>query len=340
LKVVLAAAHRYSDLARLWFRCMARDLLPALRGAGADVEVLLFRDTTPEGFEPRFFPGAKLLAPSYDALDAVEFHEAALQRPCDVLFLLDPGVLVLDGEWVASLLGHFEDPTVAGVSLLRRTGPKGPFALLAWCDMYRTLKAPVLAPSFEALERWPHAIYRQPGERAAMALRARGKRVIDVPPAAAALRLADFSAAIAIRTAREAYGAVLGPRFGTLLAEKPDLAAGAYDNILLGALFRAVFGAPYAAAQGPGPFAAPGDDAHLSGSATPEELRAALEAIRDQKMFQRLVASFEESDRALNRLAAHEGLARGALHIPRVLPRGRALGTSVRAAARRLVGKV
>ena len=339
MKVVLAAAHRYPDLARLWYRSVVRDLLPALRSAGADVEVLLFRDTTPEGFESRAFPDATILAPSFEALDAVEFCEAALERPGDILFLLDAGLFVLDAEWVASLVGHFEDPTVAGVSLLRRTGPTGAFALLARREVYRTLKAPVLAPSFEALERWPHAIYRQPGERAAMALRARGKRIVDVSPAAAAPRLADFSRATAIRTAREVYGAVIGPRFETLLAEKPDFAAGAYDNILLGALFRVVFGTPYAAARGPAPFAAPDDDAHLSGSATPEELRAALAAIHDRKALQHLVASFERSDRALTRLAAREGLTRGALHVPRVLPRTRALKARVRAAARRFVGK-
>ncbi len=338
MKVVLAAAHRYPDLARLWFRSVARDLLPAFRSAGADVEVLLFRDTTPEGFEPRTFPGATLLAPSFEALDAVEFYEAALERQGDVLFLLDPGVFVLDGEWVASLLGYFEDPTVAAVSLLPRTGPPDVLALLARREVYRTLKAPVFAPSFEVLERWPHAIYRRPGERAAIALRARGKKIVDVPPAAAP-RLADFSAATAIRIARETFGGVLGPRFETLLAEKSDLAAGAYENLLLGALFRAVFGTPYAAANGPTPFAAPDGDAHLSGSATPEELRTALAAIRDRKALQHLVASFERSDRVLTRLAAREGLTRGALHVPRVLPRTRALEARVRAAARRFVGK-
>lgn len=339
MKVVLAAAHRYPDLARLWHRFVTRDLLPALRSVGADVEVLLFRDTTPEGFEPKFFPGATLLAPSYDAVDAVEFLEMALERPGDVLFLLDSGVFLPEGEWTASLLGHFEDPTVAGISLLRRTSPAGGFALLARREFYRTLKAPVFAPSFEALERWPRAVYRQPGERAAMALRARGKRIVEISSAAAAPHVADFSRAIAIRTAREVCGAVLGSRFENLLVEEPDFAAGAYENLLLGALFRAVFGAPYATGQGPGPFAAPGDDAHLSQSATPEELRAALAAIPDGKVFQGLVASLERSDRALIRLAAREGVTRGALHIPRVLPPARALESRVRAAAGRLFGK-
>jgi hypothetical protein len=317
---------------------VARDLLPALRGTGADVEVLLFRDATPEGFEPRLFPGATLVAPSFGSLDAVEFHEAALERPADVLFLLDAGLFVLDGEWAASLLGHFEDPTVAAVSPLGRASPAGGFALLARRDAYRTLKAPVLAPSFEALERWPHAIYRPPGERAAMALRARGKRIVDVPPAGVESRFADFSGAVAIRIARELCGDALGSCFEALLVEKPDFAAGAYDNLLLGALFRAVFGTPYAEAHGPTPFAAPGDDTHLSGSATPEELRAALAAIRDQQAFQRLRTSFERSDRALARLAAREGLTRGALHVPSVLPRGRAFESRIKAVARRFIG--
>ncbi len=136
---------------------------------------------------------------------------------------------------------------MAGVSLLRRTGQAGVFALLARREVYRTLTAPVFAPSFEALERWPHAIYRQPGERAAMALRARGKRIVEVSSAAAAPHLADFSGAD--RDADRARGVRQPPR--PALRDAPrgkagPFAAGAYDNILLGALFRAVFGAPYA----------------------------------------------------------------------------------------------
>jgi hypothetical protein len=338
VKVVVASAHHFPDQARLWFRFVGRDLLPALRGAGAEVEVLLFRDASPEGFEPRLFPGATLLTRSFEALDVVEFREKALERPGDILFLLDADVFVLDGAWVASLLGHFEDPTVAGVSLLRRGTLPGVVALMARRAAYRALQAPVLAPSYEGLERWPHPTKRQAGDRAALALRARGKKIVNVSPAAAVSRLADFSGVTAIRTAREVYGAVLGPRFETLLVDEPDFAEGAYDNILLGALFRAVFGMPYAAARGPSPFAAPDADAHLSGSATPEELRAALATIPDRKAFQRLVASFERSDHALTHLAAREGLTRGALRVPPVLPRARA-GEALRAAAGRLFGK-
>jgi hypothetical protein len=62
-------------------------------------------------------------------------------------------------------------------------------------------------------------------------------------------------------------------------------------------------------------------------------------AINDRKALARLVASFERSDRALTRLAACEGLTRGALRVPLVLPRARVLKARVRAAARRLFGK-
>ena len=337
MKVVVASAHRYPDLARLWFRSVARDLIPALRRGGADVEVLLFRDATPEGFEPKFFPGATLLAPSVEALDFIAFYDAALERPGDVLFLLDADVFVLDGPWVASLLGHFEDPTVAAVSLLRRTEKPGVFALLARSEAYRALPAPVLAPSYEGLERWPRAVNRQPGDRASMALRARGKKIIEVSPAAAASRLADFHGTTVVRASREIFGDLLGPRFDELFAEKPYFAMGAYDNLLLGSLFRIVFGAPFAVARGPTPFAAPDGDRHLSGSATPEELRAAFARIRDRTLLARLVAYFDRSDHALTRLAAREGLTPGALHVPRVLSRGRVLEARAWAAARRLL---
>ncbi|MEO8587233.1 MAG: hypothetical protein ABI584_13800 [Acidobacteriota bacterium] len=341
MKVVVASAHRFPDQARLWFRFVGRDLVPALRRTGADVEVLLFRDAPPEGFEPRHFPGATFLTRSFEALDVVEFREKALAWPGDVLFLLDADVFVVDGEWVASLLGHFEDPTVVGVSLLRRGKPPGVVAFMARCAAYRALAAPVFAPSYEGLERWPRSTMREAGDRAALALRARGKKIVDVSPGAVP-RLADFGGATAIRAAREVYGAALGPHFETLLAEEPDFTEGAYKNLLLGALFLVAFDAPYAVAPGPSPFAAP-DGAvslHLSGSATPEELRAALERVRDREALRRLVACFEESDRALTRLAARDDLTRGALHVPPVLPRGRVLEARAWAAARRLFKKM
>lgn len=329
MKVVVASAHRYPDLARLWFRSVARDLLPALRAAGAEADVLLFRDATPEGFEPRSFPAATLIAPSFEALDAATFYDTALERPGDILFLLDAEVFVLDGPWAAALLGHFEDPTVAAVSLLRCGEQPGVLALLARREAYRAPGTPVFARSYEGLERWPHAVYREPGERAAMSLRARGKKIVEVSPSDAASHLATFRGTTMLRVSRQVFGDLLGPRFDALFAEKPSFAMAAYDNILLGSLYSAVFRAPFAAEPGGG---------HLSGSATPEGLADALEALRDRRALARLVAYFETSDRALTRLAAREGLAPGALHAPRVIPRGRALEARAWATARRVFG--
>jgi hypothetical protein len=332
LNVVLASAHRFPDHARLWYRIVARDLVPALRAVGAKVEVVLFGDAS-SGFDPRHFSGATLLTPALDALDVVAFRERALERPSDVLFVLDADIFVLDAVWVADFLGHFDDPTVAGVSLLRRGALPGAFALMARSEVYRALKPPVLAPAREGLNRWPHTTKRQPGDRAAAALRARGKKVVDVTPAEAAMRLVDFSGATAVRAARELYGAFLGARFEALLADDPAFAEGAYDNILLGALFGIVFGAPFATPAPPNPAQ------HLAGSATPEALRAALSGIRDPKVLERLVASFEASDRVITRLAAREGQTFGALCVPAVLPRARVLELRARAAAKRLFGK-
>lgn len=338
MNVLVASAHPFPDHARLWYRLVTRDLVPALRAAGAKVEVLLYGDA-PSGFDARHFSGATLLTRSLDALDTVAFRERALERPSDVLFFLDADVFVLDPVWVADLLGHFDDPTVVGVSLLRRGTLPGAVALMALTDAWRALKAPVFAPSYEGLERWPQTLKRVAGNRAAQALRARGKKIVDVPPDVAAARLADFGAALAIRTAREMYGAPLGPRFDALLADEPSFAEGAYDNVLLGALFSIVFGAPFAVPRAPDPGAAPDQSAHLSGSATPEALRGALAAIGDQKRFERLVASFAKSDQVITRLAAREERTFGSLCVPTVLPRKRVLEMRARALAKRLFRK-
>ena len=338
MKIVVASAHRFPDQARLWLRFAARDLVPAFRRVGASAEILLYGDAE-EGFDARQFSGATLLTPSLDALDAVAFHERALERPSDVLFLLDADVFVVEAGWVANLLGHFEDPTVVGVSILRRGTQPGAFALMARSEAWRALRAPVLAPSREGPDRWPHTMKRQSGERAALALKARGKKIVDVPPAEAAARLADFGGAAAIRTAREIYGAALGPRFDELFADDTAFAEGAYANILLGALFRAVFGAPYAAPRGSSPQAAPKHEAHLSESAPPETLRAALAAVSDPKLLARLVAAFERLDDAAARLAVREGKTFGSLLVPSVLPRARILELRARAAAKRLFGR-
>jgi hypothetical protein len=326
LKVVVASAHRYPDLARLWFRSVSRDVLPAFRAAGADVEILVFRDANPEAFDSRHFPGATLLSPGPGARDFLEFYDAALARESDILFLLDADVFVLDGEWVASFLGRFLDPTVVAVSLLRRRDQPGVYALLARTSAYRALPAPALAPSYEGLDS-PAVVNRQPGDRAAIALRAQGLTILDVPASEAVGRISDFHGTTVIRASREIFGGLLGPRFDALLAEKPYFAMGAYDNLLLGTLYRDVFGSPFA----------PGDGGeHLARSATEDVLRAALSRMTDLTDLARFLANADRSNRAAAGLFAREGLR---FSPPRLLPFARYWEARAWGLARRLVGR-
>lgn len=326
MRVILASAHRYADLARLWHRFAFRDLVPALRAAGAEVEVVIFRDAAPDAFDARDFPGATLLAPGPGARDFLEFYDAALRREGDVLFLLDADLFVLDGAWAASFLSRFADPAVAAVSLLRRSEQPGVYALLARTAAYRELPAPVFAPSYEAPGA-PGPVNRQPGDRAALALRAGGRTILDVPASEAAGRVADFHGTTVIRASREVFGASLGPRFDALLSEKPYFAMGAYDNLLLGALHRTLYGAA---------FAPDAEGVHLGGSATEETLRSALARVSDRTVLSRFLAYADRSNRAAAGLFAREGLP---FAPPRLLPRPRAWEVRAWALARRAAGR-
>ena len=329
VRVLVASAHRYPDLARLWYRTVARDVVPAFRRAGADVSVVLFRDAEPESFPADWFAGATLDAPSPACRDFLEFYDAVLLREADVLLFLDADLFLFDGAWAAAHLPLFDDPRLAAVSLLSRTKQPGVFALLARAAAYRALPAPALAPSYERLGDWPDAVNRQPGDRAAIALRAAGWRILEVPARDAATHLSDFHATTAVRITRERLGPLLGPRLDALIAEKLYLSMGAYDNLLLGSLYRVLFGEPFAA----GP-----DGVHLSGSATEEALRQAFAAIASPGDLARLAGVLGRSRRALERLAAHEGV-RVRVRIPRVVPAGRELSARALTAARRILGR-
>ena len=172
VKLTIASAHRYPDLARLWYRTVARDVVPAFRRAGAEVSVVLFRDAAPGSFPAAWFEGAILDAPSAACRDFIEFYDAVLRTGADLVLFVDADVFLFDGAWAASHLALFADPALAAVSLLSRTGQPGVFALLARVSAYRALPAPALAPSYEGLADWPNAVNRQPGDRAAIALRA------------------------------------------------------------------------------------------------------------------------------------------------------------------------
>lgn len=303
-RVLVAGCHRYADLARLWHRSVRRDLVPALEAAGLAVEVALFCDGGTEGFDPARFPGARLVAPHPAARDFVEFYDWALGLAPDFLFLVDADVFFLDAAFPASLLPSLARPEVAGVSYLRRNRLPGVYALLARAEAYRSLPAPVFAARYEGLARWPQAVNLGPGEAAATALRARGFSLVQAEPEESEAHLADFHGTTVLRVARAVFGAAIGePRFEALVGEKRYFAMGAYDNLLLGTLYQALFGEP---------FAADGSDTAgepCAASLTADGLRRALAQVEDGERRRALASYFARSDRALARLAAREGAA-------------------------------
>ena len=305
--LLLASPHRYPDLARLWYRALRRDLLPALEKAGFTVEVRIYRDGHAAEFDPDWFPGAVLDAPRPGARDFVELYDAALAAAPDFLFLLDADLFFLDGAWALSPLSAFERPEVAAVSYLRRGALPGVYALLCRAADYRALPAPVFAASYEGL--WPHGVNRGPGERAALALRERGREIAEAAEPEA--HLADFHGTTVLRASREIFGGAIGERrFEELVGEKRYFAMGAYDNLLLGTLYEAVFGEPFATiAEAPG--------APLAGSLPAPALARALARIEDPGRRSALRDYFRRSDRAIAQLAAREGIA---LDLPDVIP--------------------
>ena len=125
---------------------------------------------------------------------------------------------------------------------------------------------------------------------------------------------------------RERLGPLLGARFDALVAERLYLSMGAHDNLLLGCLYRTLFGEPFAA----GP-----DGVTLSASATAGALRDVFAAMPSGPEFETLVGVLGRSRRALERLASHEGVR---VDVPDVVPTGRAAAARVGRAVRRLLG--
>lgn len=308
--LLLASPHRYPDLARLWYRFVSRDLAPAFQRVGLEVQVLIYCDANASAFNPAWFPGVRLQAPDQAARDFVEFYDAALSQARDYLFFLDADLFVLDGGWVASYLAAFEDPRIAAVCFLRRSELPGVYALLCRADAYRDIPPPVFAATCEGLQRWPRYINRQPGEYAAIRLRKAGKKIVDADPTGTETLLSDFHGTTVIRASREMFAAAIGEnQFESLISSKRYFAMGAYDNALIGGLYTAIFGEP---------FATGGTQQALAGSVTVESLRRVLSEVQDRATRKYLAGYFKRSNRAASLLAAKEGIE---LTIPPVVPR-------------------
>ena len=132
-----------------------------------------------------------------------------------------------------------------------------------------------------------------------MSLRTADQRILDVPAKEAENRLADFHGTTVVRTSRDLFGVFIGDRFDHLGGDQRYFAMGAYDNILLGAFYRTLYGEPFAVGTG---------GEHLTGSVTAESLRANLARCRSLRLLLRLTSYFERSRRTLARLAAYEDL--------------------------------
>lgn len=300
-RITVASPHRHPDLARLWYRAVARDLVPALEKAGCQVEVVIFRDAHADEFDPARFPGALLEAPGPGVRDFLEFYDAALAFDTDFLFLLDADLFFLDAEWAAAWLPRFDDPAVSAISFLRRSDEPGVYALLCRVAHYRELPQPVFAPAYEELDDERNTVNRQPGDVAARRLREMGRTILYAEPEEAEERIADFHGTTVIRASREVFGHLMDEHgFEELVSRKRYFAMGAYDNALLGALYQALYGEPFA----PGPEGEP-----LGGSVPAEAVRRELGQIPDPRMKDVLSGYFDRSDRAILRLAEREGIA-------------------------------
>jgi hypothetical protein len=298
-RLMITGPHRYPDLARLWHRFVYKDVAPAFRSLGWEVKVVIFRDANQEHFAQSDFPETAFLDPGPGARDFVEFYDAVLQTDYDFVFFLDADVFILDAVWAASCTRYFDDPDVAALSYLRRGKLPGVYALLCRARDFRALPGGTMMASYEDLQKWPDSVNRGPGERAAPMLEMAGKRIVDLNEQAPQ-RISDFHGTTVIRVSRETFAGVIGEEaFEAFIAQSRYFAMGAYDNVLLGWLYRSIFDAPFA----------PGvDGRELGGSLTVETLRRVLARIERAELRAALTEYFARSDRSAERLARHLGI--------------------------------
>jgi len=306
-RLLIASPHRYPDLARLWHRFVLRELVPAFEKVPLTVEVNIFCDANADQFRPDLFPGTRLSRAGPGLRDFMEFYDATLREPCDFLLFLDADTFVLDGDWACSYFEAFHDASVAAVSFVPRRESPAIFALLCRAESYRALPAPALACRYEFPENWPHGVNLQPGDFAARELAKSGRIVVNIGAEESARHTANFRGTTGLRSSREHTTRAAGePVFLRSVAEYPAYLVAAYDNVLLGCLYEALYHEAFAPDAAGGP---------LGGSLTVAEFRQALQDVRDEKQIATLGERFEQSRRNILRMAARAGVA---LSIPSV----------------------
>lgn len=308
-RLLIASPHRYPDLARLWHRFVMRDLVPAFERLRLEVDANIFCDANGERFEPRLFPGVRLSHAGPKMRDFMEFYDAALGEPCEFLLFVDADTFLLGAEWACSYFERFKDPRVAAVSYVPRRGAPAIFALLCRAESYRALPAPALACRYEFPEDWPDGVNLQPGDFAARELGKRGDIVVNVAAEESARHVVNFRSTTGLRASREHTAQAAGDDvFLRSVGGEPAYLIAAYDNLLLGCLYEALFHEPFAADR---------EGRTLGGSLTLDEMSEALRQVRDGKALEGLRERFRQSRANIVRMAAREGIE---LSIPDVLP--------------------
>lgn len=308
-RLVIASPHRYADLCRLWHRWVMRDVVPAFMRAGLDVQVKIFRDTNAAQFTSKLFPGVTFLDNGPGMRDHNEFCDGALGIDCDFLFFLDSDAFFFEAEWAVRHFKAFEDPNVAAVSLVPRNGRPAVFATICRITTYRDLPAPVFACRYEFPKDWPHGVGLENGDAATRELIKKGKTIVNVSMEESSEHIANFRSSTALRATREFFTRAAGEEaFDEFVARHRAFVVPAHDNVLLGCLYEAIFGEPFAPDAAGTP---------LGGSVTLADLRRAVENINDAQDLERLRARFQRSRQAMLRMAAREGVE---VAIPWVLP--------------------
>jgi hypothetical protein len=154
---------------------------------------------------------------------------------------------------------------------------------------------------------WPRGVNLQPGDFSARELMQRGKAIINITDDESSQHIAMFRSTTGIRSTREYMTRGAGHHvFRQFVAQSPGHLAGAYDNVLLGALYERLFEEAFAPDL---------SGAVLGGSMTLPELRQALRDLRDPGQLTKLRESFRRSERSILKMAAQE---RVELSIPSV----------------------
>lgn len=307
-RLLIASPHRYPDLARLWHRCTMRELVPAFARLGLETEVNIFRDANADQFHADRFPEVRFSQSGPGIRDFSEFYDATLGWPCDFLLFVDADTFFLNGGWAGSYFAAFEDPDVAAVSFVPRRGAPAIFALLCRVEAFRALPPPVLACRYEFPEDWPGGVNLQPGDFAFRELIKQGKRIINLSADESAQHIANFRGTTGIRASREFITQTAGKEtYLQCVAENRGSIVAAHDNLLLGCLYESLYREPFAPDAAGTP---------LGGSMTLEELRQILKQVRSAKEIALLRERFHQSQRAILRMAAREGVE---LSIPSLL---------------------